>query len=119
MIDDVTGYARISYVGATSEKDARVTAVIRVRIEDASCKQRTGGEDGDIKPAEKAEDDEYAGGPESHEWSGVIPCWTQFGIPRGIGRHPQDVKDAMEARSLRGKKYAEDVALGGGRVDGR
>ncbi|KAG8806348.1 hypothetical protein FRC17_005064, partial [Serendipita sp. 399] len=72
VVDDVTGYNRTDFIGSTSEADAKSTAVIRVRIEDASCKQRVGGADGDMPPVENAEDDTLPGGSEAHEFVGVV-----------------------------------------------
>ncbi|KAG8841667.1 hypothetical protein FRB91_004778 [Serendipita sp. 411] len=62
VVDDVTGYNRTDFIGQTTESQAKPTAVVRVRIEDASCKQRIGGADGDMPPVENAEDDKTPGG---------------------------------------------------------
>lgn len=119
VIDDVTGYNRTSHVGLADEQEARRTAVIRVRIEDASCKQRMGGGDGDIAPVEIDEQDEYPGGPTAHEFIGVVPCWTRFGEPRGVGRHKEEIREAMDKLNADGEAYAVDVALARRKVDGR
>jgi len=119
VIDDVTGYNRTAYIGLTNEQDAKSTAVLRVRIEDASCKQRTGGEEGDVTPVEIDEKDEYPGGPTAHEFIGVIPCWTQFGEVRGVGRHKEEVREAMKKLSTDGEACALDIALARTKIDGR
>lgn len=118
-MDDVTGYNRTAHVGFTDEAEAKRTAVVRVRIEDASCKQRVGGTDGDAPPIENEEEDKYPGGPMAHEFSGVIPCWTQFGQARGIGRHKEEVQEAMDKRSTEGEAYALEVAFARTKIDGR
>ena len=113
VVNDVTGYDRTVFIGRTEESEAKKTAVIRVRIEDASCKQRTGGEDGDVPPNEKKGEDA------THEFTGVIPCWTQFGTARGIGRHQEQVDKEMVRQSELGKQYAHDVAYARTKLDGR
>jgi hypothetical protein len=118
VVDDVTGYDRTSRLGISGIKEARETAVVRVRIEDASCKQRTGGADGDVPPVEE-EEDTSEGGPNMYEFTGVIPCWTQFGEARGVGRHKEEVNEAMKQASQRGEEYALDVCLARTRIDGR
>lgn len=119
FINDVTGYDRTSHIGVSALKDAKETAVIRVRIEDASCKQRTGGENGDIAPIVNDEEDTIEGGPNAHEFAGVVPCWTQFGEVRGVGRHKEEVNEIMQQASKKGEEYALDVCLARTRVDGR
>lgn len=119
VIDDVTGYNRTAHIGKTDEVEAKRTAIVRVRIEDASCKQRAGGENGDVAPIENEEEDEYPGGHTAHEFTGVIPCWTQFGKARGVGRHKQDVQDVVDKLSAEGEAYAHDVAFARTKIDGR
>lgn len=111
VIDDVTGFNRTEYIGRTDEDEAKKTAVVRVRIEDASCKQRTGGPGGDVPPDENEENGD--------EWSGVVPCWMQFGTPRGSGKHKDAVESAMKTQSRKGEEYANEVAIARGRLDGR
>lgn len=119
VIDDVTGYNRTTYIGRADGQDVKSTAVLRVRIEDASCKQRTGGEEGDIAPVEIDERDNYPGGSTAHEFIGVVPCWTQFGEIKGIGRHKEELREAMKKLNTDGSAYALDIALARTKVDGR
>lgn len=111
VIDDVSGYNRTEYIGQADEEEAKRTALIRVRIDEASCKQRTGAEGGDVPPTEEVDEDK--------EWSGVVPCWLQFGEPRGSGRHADVVKSAMHDASSKAQEYALQVAYAKGKIDGR
>lgn len=113
VVNDVTGYDRTAFIGRTEETEAKKTAVIRVRIEDASCKQRIGGEEGDLPPTE----DE--GESATHGFTGVVPCWTQFGTARGIGQHREQLNAEMARQSEVGRQYAHDVAYARTKLDGR
>jgi len=118
VVDDVTGYNRTAHVGIADEQEARRTAVLRVRIEDASCKQRTGGSEGDVAPIEADEKDEHPGGRTAHEFIGVIPCWTQFGQAIGTGKHKEEINKITKELSNLGEAYALEVALARAKIDG-
>ncbi|CAG8717072.1 16934_t:CDS:1, partial [Acaulospora colombiana] len=113
VVDDVTGYERTKYDPPLKDVELKKTAIVRIRIEDASCKQRTGGPNGGEPPATIQE----AGQPEG-VWTGVVPCWTQYGKPVGHGNHADVLEKAMKGLSEQGEKYALDVAMAKTKVEG-
>ncbi|WRT64834.1 uncharacterized protein IL334_001770 [Kwoniella shivajii] len=105
VTDTVTGYGRIATVGVPEDASVKRTTVIRCRIAAVSCKQRFGGFNGAKEPEPDT--------PEGHEndaFTGVVPCWTQWGEAIGYGKDKEQVKDVLGNRTEDGKSFAEKVA---------
>jgi nitroimidazol reductase NimA-like FMN-containing flavoprotein (pyridoxamine 5'-phosphate oxidase superfamily) len=85
------------------------TGVIRVDIESASAKVRVGwpGDDrADMKNDELVE----------RVWTGVVPCWTQYGEPQSgpynrVKRVPGYLESFVDEESAKLKKQAFDALL--------
>ncbi|KAK6903810.1 hypothetical protein I203_107317 [Kwoniella mangroviensis CBS 8507] len=105
VTNTVTGYDRISSVGVPDDAAVKRTTVIKFKIEKISCKQRYGGFNGAQEPQEEAPK-----GKESDSFTGVVPCWTQWGEPIGYGRDVKEIKDLKENKSRGGREFAEKVA---------
>ena len=114
----MTGYKRTERLGGMIDKEAQRTGVVRARIEVASCKQRIGGRYVDRPPIEREEEENL---PQGHAFVGVVPCWTEFGEPRGLGAEPENDKigDVVKTRSRENKEYALKAAMAETRIDGR
>lgn len=117
VTDGITGYQRCdpNRVGPPIEKEVKRTSVIRLRIEDASCKQRTGGWAGDKRPALQGEmEDEEVG-----EFMGVVPCSVQFGELKGVGRGRAEIEALLQERNNQAADYAENSAMAETSIDGK
>jgi uncharacterized protein len=114
VVDDVTGFDRTKYDPPLKDTELKKTAIVRIRIEDASCKQRTGGSTSGIPPKTVQEQGE----PEGDPWVGVVPCWIQYGKPVGHGKHADVVENAMKGLSEQAEKYALDVTMAKTKVEG-
>jgi hypothetical protein len=116
--DTMTGYERTARVGGMVDKEVQRTAVVRARIEVASCKQRIGGRYVDRPPIEREEEENLHKG---HAFVGVVPCWTEFGEPRGLGAEPENDKigEVVQTRSRENREYALKAAMAQTRIDGR
>lgn len=114
----MTGYKRTERLGGMIDKEAQRTGVVRARIEVASCKQRIGGRYVDRPPIEREEEENL---PQGHAFVGVVPCWTEFGEPRGLGAELENDKigDVVKTRSRENKEYALKAAMAETRIDGR
>lgn len=116
--DTMTGYERTARVGGMIDKEVQRTGVVRARIEVASCKQRSGGRWVDRPPIEREEEENL---PQGHAFVGVVPCWTEYGEPRGLGAEPDndEVGEVLKVRSRENREYALKVAMAETRIDGR
>ncbi len=116
--DTVTGYERTARVGGMLDHEVQRTGVVRARIEVASCKQRCGGRWVDRPPIEREEEENL---PQGHAFVGVVPCWTEFGEPRGLGAEPEndEVGEVLKMRSKENREYALKAAMAETRVHGR
>ena len=116
--DTVTGYGRTARVGGIIDKEAQRTGAVRARIEVASCKQRMGGRHADRPPIEREEEENL---PQGHAFVGVVPCWTEFGKPRGLGAEPEndEIGETVKTRSRENREYALKAAMAETRIDGR
>lgn len=116
--DIVTGYERTARLGGMIDKEAQRTGVVRARIEVASCKQRIGGRYVDRPLIEREEEENL---PQGHAFVGVVPCWTEFGEPRGLGAEPENdrIGEVVKTRSGENKEYALKAAMAETRIDGR
>ena len=88
------------------KSELTATGILKVRIESASAKVRTGGAAEDRKDLK---DEEMLG----KVWSGVVPCWTQIGepVPAETNRLevPGYVRGWVEESNARGRAYAEEA----------
>ena len=116
--DTMTGYERTARLGGMIDKEVQRTGVVRARIEVASCKQRLGGRYVDRPPIEREEEENL---PQGHAFVGVVPCWTEFGEPKGLGAEPENDKigEVVKTRSRVNKEYALKVAMAETWIDGR
>ncbi|WVW78543.1 hypothetical protein I302_100498 [Kwoniella bestiolae CBS 10118] len=105
VTDTVTGYNRVSSVGQPDDAAVKRTTVIRFKIDKISCKQRYGGFNGTQEPELTAPE-----GKEGDSFTGVVPCWTQWGEPIGYGRDVNEVRKLKETKSREGREFAEKVA---------
>jgi len=81
------------------------TAVIRVEIVSASAKVRVGGPSDD---RHDLKNEEVVG----NVWTGVVPCWTQFGDPvassyNKVQKVPYYLRTWIDSENAKGKNLAE------------
>jgi nitroimidazol reductase NimA-like FMN-containing flavoprotein (pyridoxamine 5'-phosphate oxidase superfamily) len=105
VTDTMAGYARTAAVRPFSPPALRSVTVLKVAIESASAKTRTG------PTGETVSEDEDE---EEPVWTGVVPCWTQFGEPvtenGGSGPRLADVRNMVQRKNDRGREYAQWAA---------
>ncbi|WVR04576.1 hypothetical protein IAU60_001584 [Kwoniella sp. DSM 27419] len=94
IVDTVTGYERTAVVGPSDDFNTRRTTMIRFKIAAVSSKQRMGGFTSFKEP-----EVEVPPGKEDHAFTGVVPCWTQWGEPIGYGRDPDVVDNVFKGKS--------------------
>ena len=105
VVDAVTGYDRTRLVGTATGANVERTTVIKLKIKAVSCKQRYGAFNGGKEPVL-----DTPAGKEGDAFTGVVPCWTQWGIPLGYGRDREELTAHFEKRSREGKAFADGVA---------
>jgi hypothetical protein len=107
VLNGVTGYDRTRLVGEPTGANVERTTVVKLKIKAVSCKQRYGAFNGGKEPELDAPE-----GKEADAFTGVVPCWTQWGAPLGYGRDKGEVTAHFEKRSQEAKVFADGVAWG-------
>ncbi|WWC86999.1 uncharacterized protein L201_001881 [Kwoniella dendrophila CBS 6074] len=105
VTNTVTGYNRIASVNEPEDNSIKRTTIIKFKILNFSCKQRFGGFNGSKEP-----EFNIPKGKENDNFTGVIPCWTQFGKPLGYGKDLKEINELIENRSKKNQQFAENVA---------
>ncbi|OCF41706.1 hypothetical protein I317_04512 [Kwoniella heveanensis CBS 569] len=101
VVNTVTGYDRSSSIGRPDDANTKRTTVMAFKIAAVSCKQRLGGHSSGSEPAT-----EVPPGKERDEFTGVVPCWTEFGQPIGYGIKKEQVETMSRRRNEEGKAFA-------------
>lgn len=101
----VTGYARSDIVGQPDDPNTARTTVIKCKIRAISCKQRCGAFYSGKEPVVDAPE-----GKEQDGFTGVVPCWTEWGDVIGYGRDKEELSAHLKERSQRGRAFAEGTA---------
>ncbi|WWC59321.1 uncharacterized protein I303_101873 [Kwoniella dejecticola CBS 10117] len=107
VTNTVTNYDRISVVGVPDDAAVKRTTVIRFKIRDISCKQRYGAFNGTQEPELSCPPGK---GKEGDAFTGVIPCWTQWGEPLGYGKDVDDIKGLTKRKNEDNREFAEKAA---------
>ena len=100
----VCGYPRHEIVGHPDDPNTARTTVIKCKIRAVSCKQRNGAFNGGKEPTLDAPE-----GKEEDGFTGVVPCWTEWGGVIGYGRDKEELGRHFKARTEEGKRFAEGV----------
>ncbi|KAI5778144.1 hypothetical protein EDC01DRAFT_675660 [Geopyxis carbonaria] len=87
------------------------TGLLRVRVTSASAKIRAGGPGDEKKDTQRKDVTERC-------WTGVVPCWIQYGEPvkGGAGEVlecPAETREELKQRSEEARKSAEETARKG------
>lgn len=103
VTNTVVGYARTDTVGLPTGPNVSRTTVIKMKIVAVSCKQRHGGFNGSLEPSLEGDDEDVG-------FTGVVPCFTQWGKPLGYGKDAEEVRAHFVQRSEDGQRLADGVA---------
>ncbi|WVQ97981.1 hypothetical protein IAU59_005101 [Kwoniella sp. CBS 9459] len=101
VVNVITGYDRSSSIGQPDDANTKRTTVMAFKIAAVSCKQRLGGHSGGSEPGI-----EVPPGKEADEFTGVVPCWTQWGQTIGYGEKQDQVEKVMQQRNEEGRAFA-------------
>ena len=102
ILDTVVGYDRTAVVGPSDDYNMSRLSLVKCKIKAVSCKQRMGGWNGGKEPV--------VDGPPDRGFTGVVPCWTQWGAPIGFGKDAKEVEEHFREKSLRAQRLAEGAA---------
>ncbi|WVF69940.1 hypothetical protein IAT40_004725 [Kwoniella sp. CBS 6097] len=105
VVNTVTGYDRSSSIGPPDDANTKRSTVMAFKIAAISCKQRLGGHSGGSEP-----ETEVPPGKEKDEFTGVVPCWTQWGDLIGYGLKRDQVEEVSKRRTEDGKAFAVNSA---------
>ncbi|WWC67882.1 uncharacterized protein I206_101799 [Kwoniella pini CBS 10737] len=105
VTNTVTDYNRIKLVGEPDDFNTKRTTVIKFKIKNLSCKQRFGGFNSTKEP-----ELDIPLGKENDPFTGIVPCWTQWGEPLGYGKDLENIKILKNEKNEKNKEFAEKVA---------